>query len=363
MSYWCFVLTLSCVSLFPDLAETNWQFSEFNRSDANPILGPCASTLFYCPVRNKEIHWEEKHVFNPAAIVRDGKVYLIYRAEDDSGERVGTYTSRLGLAESEDGIHFQRREYPVLSPDMDNQSTYEFPGGCEDPRIIETEEGLYIMTYTQWNRKIAALAIATSTDLIYWRKWGYAFKDDVHLGRRWSKSGSIIVRREGDRLIATKIQGKYWMYWGDGTIYAATSEDLITWQPVVDEHFQLVSVLSPREGQFDSRLVEAGPPALLTEHGIVLIYNGQNARTGGDSNLLGMTYSVGQVLFDVNDPINVLARSDQYFLKPEYPYEKKGQYRWGAIFAEGLVHFHDQWFLYYGSADTKIGVAISQDEH
>lgn len=351
---------LSHGAILEALELPGWQLASFQRVDAvNPILVPCPDSLFYCPLQKKEVHWEKEHVFNPAAVVRRGKVYLIYRAEDDYGEGIGFHTSRLGIAESEDGLHFRKAKSPILFPTNDAEERNESPGGCEDPRIVETEKGDYIMTYTQWNRDIAVLAVASSQDLLHWEKKGYAFAKNARYGRKWSKSGSIVCRQEGDRLIAAKIQGKYWMYFGEGNISVATSQDLISWDPLLDKDNQPVIVLSPREGKFDSALVEPGPPAILTEQGIALLYNGKNALEGGDHKIPKGAYSAGQVLFDANDPIKILSRSKSCFLTPRRPYERKGQYTGGTVFIEGLVHFKGNWLLYYGAADSSIGVAIS----
>ena len=354
----CVVMFFCAVWPISSIISSDWQLGLFQREDeANPIISPQASSVFYCPLQHREVHWEADHVFNPAAVVRQGKVYLLYRAEDDYGSGIGYHTSRIGLAESSDGIHFERRKEPVLFPDNDGQSLHEFPGGCEDPRVIETEEGTYVMTYTQWNRKTAVLSIATSDDLMHWKKHGYAFEG--RWPRKWSKSGSIVCRREGDRLIATKIQGKYWMYWGEG-IYAATSDDLISWQPLLDGGGNPIAILGPRRGKFDSSLVEAGPPAILTEAGILLLYNGKNSNEKGDPKIIRGAYSAGQVLFDLSDPTKIKARSDDCFLTPQRLYEMKGQYKDGTVFIEGLVHFQGQWLLYYGTADSAIGVAINK---
>ncbi len=333
-----------------------WGFSFCQRISSTPVLGPHPAFFCTCPINGRQVNWAKKHVFNPAAIVRNGKVCLIYRAEDETGKGIGSHTSRLGFAESMDGLSFTCYPFPILFPDCDAQEEHEFPGGCEDPRIVEMETGGYLMTYTQWNRKVAALAIATSEDLVHWKKWGYAFSQEKRVKRRWSKSGSIICRQEGDRLIATKILGKYWMYWGDVTIHMAYSDELIHWNPLVLDDEALVNVLEPREGKFDSELVEPGPPALLTEHGIVLIYNGKNGRENGDFLLDPESYVVGQVLFDRNFPWVPISRTDEPLLKPEIDFERFGQYRQGAVFAQGLVHFENRWLLYYGAADSKIGV-------
>ena len=91
--------------------------------------------------------WEEKDVFNPAAVVKDGLVHLIYRAEDTVGRFAGT--SRIGLATSRDGLHFDRRPQPVLFPDNDAFRRYEWEGGCEDPRVVETDDGRYVIDLHQ----------------------------------------------------------------------------------------------------------------------------------------------------------------------------------------------------------------------
>jgi predicted GH43/DUF377 family glycosyl hydrolase len=355
-------IALSFLNISP-IHSSDWQIGPFERiEEANPVLTPSKESVFYCPLQNKNVHWEGEHLFNPGAVVRQGKVYLLYRAEDDYGTGVGNHTSRIGLATSENGSHFERHGAPVLFPDIDDDEfLYEFPGGCEDPRIVETEKGTYVMTYTQWNRQVAVLGVATSEDLVHWKKHGYAFAGKA--GKRWSKAGSIVCRCEGDRLIATKVQGKYWMYWGEGSIYAAVSDDLISWKPLRDEDGQMIVVVAPREGKFDSLLVEAGPPAILTDKGIVLLYNGKNSVKKGDPSITPKAYSAGQVLFDVKDPTKILDRSDKCFLTPERPYEMRGQYQGGTVFIQGLVRFQGNWLLYYGTADSAIGVAISKSTH
>lgn len=337
--------------------KSNWQIGPFTRIDeANPILIPSPDSVFYCPVQCKDVHWEADNIFNPGAVVRDGKVYLFYRAEDDFGDGIGNHTSRIGLAISNDGIHFARAAEPVLFPDCDDQCSNEFPGGCEDPRIVETDDGTYVMTYTQWNREVAVLGVATSDDLLHWKKHGYAFEGKFP--RQWSKSGSIVCRCEGDHLIATKIQDKYWMYWGEGNIYAAVSDDLISWEPIQYDG-TLLSILEPRNGKFDSQLVEAGPPAIITKNGILLLYNGKNSLENGDTQVIPSAYSAGQVLLSLSDPSLILSRSEDYFLTPEKPYEMNGQYTAGTVFIQGLVHFQNRWHLYYGTADSAVGVAVS----
>jgi predicted GH43/DUF377 family glycosyl hydrolase len=95
----------------------------------------------------------------------------------------------------------------------------------------------------------------------------------------------------------------------------------------------------------------------LRDDGILLLYNGVNARQGGDPTLPAGTFASGQLLFDKNDPTRVLRRSDGHFLAPDRPYEITGQVG-NVCFIEGLVRFKDAWFLYYGTADSRIAVAV-----
>jgi predicted GH43/DUF377 family glycosyl hydrolase len=212
------------------------------------------------------------------------------------------------------------------------------------------------MTYTAYDGKTARLLLATSRDLLRWTKHGTVlngkYKDT------WSKSGAIVARRQGDRIIAEKINSRYWMYFGDTDLFMATSEDLIHWLPL-EENGKLKSVLNPRKNYFDSRLVESGPFALVTEDGIVLIYNGMNAEEGGDPDLPTGAYCAGQALFDRNNPSRVIDRLEEPFMIPDREYETKGQVN-QVCFLEGMVPFHNIWFLFYGTADSKIAVAVKQ---
>jgi predicted GH43/DUF377 family glycosyl hydrolase len=128
------------------------------------------------------------------------------------------------------------------------------------------------------------------------------------------------------------------MYWGDTDIFLATSENLIDWQPLEEDDGSIKTIFGPRKGYFDSDLVEPGPPAIITKDGIWMIYNSRNHAEWGDPALPEGTYAAGQILFDIDDPRKVIARSEKYFFKPENDYD-----------------------LYYGTADSKIAVAVLQD--
>lgn len=349
--------TDSCRSGFPD-----WAWTDFVRPEGiNPIISPDSTSLFFCPMRGELVAWESNDTFNPAAVVHNGKIVVMYRAEDNSGVGIGKRTSRLGYAWSKDGLHFKRLRKPVFFPADDSQKELEWTGGCEDPRLAVTEDGLYVMMYTQWNRKKARLSVATSRDLKHWDKHGPAFAD-AYGGRFYDmfcKSGSIVTKVVDGKQVIAKVNGKYLMYWGERFVNLATSDNLIDWTPMLDSDGELLKLVRPRSGYFDSDMTECGPPAVITDDGILLIYNGKNSGgKGRDRRYTANSYCAGQLLFDLNDPCRVIGRLDEPFFVPEASFEKSGQYPAGTVFIEGLVFYKGCWFLYYGCADSRVAVAV-----
>jgi len=350
-------------------SSADWAIGPFARPVDEPIIKPWPEGVFQDPISAKPVHWEALHTFNPAAVVRKGRVVVLFRAEDDSGTmRIGMHTSRLGLAESADGIHFIALPEPVFYPAEDSQKAREWPGGVEDPRLVEAPDGSYVLTYTQWNRETYTIGIATSRDLRHWTKHGPALGDTGPYAHLMYKSGGIVTHLEHGRLIAARIHGKFWMYWGEIHVRVASSDDLIHWTPVEDAQKQPIVVLEHRPGLFDSGFPEVGPPPIETKRGILVIYNGKNSAGNGanpdegkepDSALGPGAYAAGEALFKADEPTVPLQRLEQPVLHPEKPYERSGQYAAGTTFAEGLVFFRHTWFLYYGCADSYVAVATA----
>jgi predicted GH43/DUF377 family glycosyl hydrolase len=357
------LLLAECAAPGNKAKENKAEFLNFTKTDKNPVLSADSTYTFFCPVQKRTVQWQKADVFNPAAIVKDGKIHMLFRAEDNPDARLGRRTSRIGLATSDDGLHFEIHPEPVLYPDSGAFLQYDYPGGCEDPRVVVTEEGLYVMAYTSWNQETARLSIAFSKDLINWEKKGPAFAsayDGKYLDL-WSKSGSIITRLKGDRQVVEKIDGKYWMYWGEHFINLAWSENLYDWFPSEDEEGELEAIIKTRPGYFDSNLTECGPPAIITHEGIVLLYNGKNSDgEGATPDLPRGTYSVGKLVFNPSQPKELWFRSDTCLLKPTLPHELTGQYKSGTTFAEALLRFQSKWFLYYGTADSFVGLAVEE---
>ncbi|MBT8322595.1 MAG: glycoside hydrolase family 130 protein [Eudoraea sp.] len=359
--YRFFVLLLCLIPLFA-VGQEPWLLN-FKKPAQNPIMKADPGFTFACPVKDTIVQWQKADVFNPGAVVRNDTVFMFFRAEDNPKAILGGRTSRIGLAYSTNGIDFIKHQKPVLYPDKDEFRQWDYPGGVEDPRLVELEDGSYLMLYTSWNQDVARLSSATSRDLKTWKKHGPVFRE-ANNGKfldTWSKSGSVVTKKTKGRLIAKKINGQYLMYWGELFVNLATSSDGISWDPLLDEDGELLKVFEPTKGEFDSHLTEPGPPALYTENGILLFYNGKNlSGEGSSSKVPEGTYCGGQVLFSSQDPTKVLRRLETPFICPDLPHEITGQYQAGTTFIEGLVFFKEKWFLYYGTADSMVGLAIKE---
>jgi beta-1,2-mannosidase len=295
----------------------------FTPYDQNPILRPQGQG------------WESSSVYNPAAIVKDDRVVLLYRAHADD------IVSHVGLATSEDGIAFERHPEPVFSPVED----YEVHG-VEDPRVSEID-GTYYLTYTAYDGTIAQLCLATSTDLFTWERHGPMFPDfDTFLPQGngmpgpWSKAGGILP---------VPVDGRWLMYFGEGSIWWAESDDLIHWRPCPQDAPVMVPTAP---GTFGDFLVEVGPPPVVTESGLILLLH--NAAVRNDDGTV--RYTCGQLLFDPARPGEILAQLNRPWLEPS-TYEDLNGLVSNVTFVEGLVFFRDTWFAYYGQSDSTLGVA------
>ena len=231
---------------------------------------------------------------------------------------------------------------PIVSPEgttWESAGTFNPAVLFHDGRFLMLYRSYYL-TYTGYNKKDAQLCLATSRDLLHWERKGVilpAYKGNWNKG--WTKSGAMVPER---------IDGKYWMYWlgsaADKTdqMGLSWSTDLLHWTEAT-----ATPVLPTRPGKFDSRVVEPGPPPVLTKGGILLIYNGADDR---------LVYRTGAAIFDPADPRKVLYRSDAPIFSPEKEWEKVGQVP-NVVFVEGLARQKDRWLFYYGGADKYVGVA------
>lgn len=290
------------------------------RYAGNPILKPTDNA------------WENRLVFNPAVIQAHGKIHMLYRAQGTDG------LSRLGHAQSVDGVNFERS----------NSWVYQGGGhenerlGVEDPRVVEID-GLFFVVYTAvselsgalpnpaWREQVVKrirVSAATTTDF-------ETFHDlDVIVPHIDAKNAT---------LFPGKRRGEYWLLYRDESLETryTHSPDLVTCCP--DPHF----VFRQRPGSWDSVRTGIGAPPIETEYGWLLFYHGVDEQN---------VYRLGVMLLDKNAPDTVLWRSPEPVLEPEEPYEKLGFIE-KVVFTCGAFERDDRYFVYYGAADQVIGLA------
>lgn len=232
------------------------------------------------------------------------------------------FVSSIGYARSLDGIHFERYEKPVLVG-MTEQEGW----GVEDPRITKLE-GRYYMLYTAFGGRSwddIRISLVESEDLVNW-------------------SGRRILLDEPNKdaaLLPEKVGGKYVLFHRrHPNIWIAYSDDLRTW------HGHEI-IMTPRPGFWDSRKIGIAGPPLKLEQGWLLIYHGV------DEN---QVYRLGAALLDGEDPSKVLARQEAPILEPELEWERHGLVP-NVVFSCGACEKDGVIYVYYGAADTCIGVA------
>jgi len=321
----------------------------FKKYKNNPILSP-----------NPTNDWESIVVCNPGVWYENGKFSMLYRAAGDDEE----HFIRFGLAESTDGINFDRvSDQPVFSPSIDGPDM----GGVEDARIVKFGDEFYI-TYAfrpfppgqYWKFAHDEICLPESGEdapLVYKENIansGLAFSKDL---RSFKRLGRITTSNLDDRdviLFPEKINGKYVMLhrpkqWvGEGyetkfpAIWIRFSEDLMVWEE--PSHMLMKGV----EGSWEEKIGGSTPP-LKTKEGWLIIYHG--VEKGGSG-----YYRVGIALLDLDDPTKVIARLKDWVMEPEHDYEKEGYYQ-GCVFPTGNIIIDDTLYVYYGAADKYVGLA------
>jgi beta-1,2-mannobiose phosphorylase / 1,2-beta-oligomannan phosphorylase len=157
----------------------------------------------------------------------------------------------------------------------------------------------------------------------------------------WKKQGIIMKGEKSAALYSEKINGKHLIFIGGTNIRTATSNNLKKWK------LNKEPIIKTRKNNFDSIYVEVGPPPFQFKNKLVLFFNTTDKRK---------YFQLSLALLDKNNPQKVLYRADKPLLKPVKPYEKKGLVN-NVIFATGLVEWDNNYFLYYGGADTTINLA------
>lgn len=327
-------ISRSVPGLYPSIGLSS---SKLKREASNPILKP-----------EPGHQWEREATFNPAAILLDGKVHLIYRAIGWDGVSVFGYASSASGHEIDDrldGPVFRNLEFPGTVPAKARNFTGYFSGGswsgCEDPRLTPIGDRIYMtyVAYDGWHPPGVALTSIA--------------KDDF-LKRNWKWKRPVLISRKGQiqknwMLFPEKINGKF------AILNSITPKVSIEYVDDLDrEDLVIDSRKAPGkedEGRWDNIVRGAGAPPIETEYGWLVLYHAMDKR---DPN----RYKVGAMILDRFHPERVVFRSDHPILEPAESYENEGA-KAGVVYVCGAVIKDGTLFVYYGGADSVVCVATA----
>ena len=279
---------------------------KLERVSNEPILRP-----------RPHLPWENGAVFNCAVIHEDGVFHMYYRAVTPPNK------STIGYASSTDGIHFERRDTPLMVPECPAESQ-----GVEDARVTKID-GVYYMHYTAWDEQLVQVGMATSIDLLNWERKGLSVRYD------WMGHNKDVV------LFPRKFNGRFCMlHRPEPDMCLAYSKDLVHWE-------DNVFLMGPRANGWEDMQVGAGAPPIETPQGWLCITHSVDAKRH---------YRLAVVVLDLEDPSKIVYRQDEPILEPELEWELVGDVP-NVVFTCGAVLLGDELLVYYGGADTVIGVA------
>ncbi len=289
------------------------------RHPANPIITAA------------DLPYSANSVFNPAATIRDGETILLIRVEDRRG------LSHLTVARSPDGVAGWRIDAAptfVGEPDTYPEEIW----GIEDPRVtFVDEEQRWIVAYTAYSRSGPLVSLATTEDFETFERLGAVMPPE-------NKDAALFPVKFAGRwaLVHRPVGGAFGAH-----MWISFSPDLTHW----GDHRIL---LRAREGGWwDAQKIGLSPPPLKTDQGWLIMYHGVRTTASGS------IYRLGLALLDLENPRRVLKRSSEWLFSPSEPYERFGDVA-GVVFPCGWTLVDDEIHLYYGAADTSIGLATGR---
>ena len=290
----------------------------FKRFSGNPVI-----TV-------QDIPYSVNSVFNAGATKFGDETLLLMRVEDRRG------LSHLTVARSSDGFtNWKIDEKPTLSPDPEQYP--EEIWGIEDPRITYLDEQQkWAVTYTSYSRFGPLVSLALTSNFKEFRRYGSILppenKDAAIFPMAFNGRWAMIHRPVS---IYDKERAHMWLsfsldirHWGNHKILMTAREG----------------------GWWDANKIGLSSPPLKTESGWLVLYHGVRKTVSGS------IYRLGLALLDLDEPCNVLKRSDEWVFAPEEPYEKTGDVD-DIVFPCGWIADGDAIKIYYGGADKCIAVA------
>lgn len=244
---------------------------------------------------------------------------IVYR-----GETYWSTLSHLRLAWSDDGVHFQVASFPTLTG-RNELETY----GVEDCRVTEIDQRYYL-TYTQVSRLGFGVGLISTDDWQHFTRHGMIFPPN-------NKDCAIFSEKIGGQYLALHRPTLPGL--GVNHIWLSRSPDLLHW----GEH---VCIAQARPGKWDSARIGAGDAPIRTPEGWLEIYHGADEQN---------RYCLGALLLDLDDPTQVIARSDEPLMEPLWDYERHGFFG-NVVFTSGTILSDDgdTLSIYYSASDTVI---------
>ena len=289
----------------------------FHRWEGNPIL-----TLEDIPFRCNT-------VFNGTPVKLNDEYLILLRIEGQRGY------SFFALARSNDGLHFEVDDEPVMLPAKNGIFAKYESGGIEDPRATQIDGVFYIM-YTAVSPFGYRIVLAQTEDF-------KSFERVALISEPGNKDGVLFPEKIGDRYARLdRPLGK-----GVGSMWISYSKDLHSWG-----HSK--ALISPRPGYWDSYRIGASCPPIKTDVGWLEIYHGVKMTSGGP------IYRTGTLLLDLENPSQVISRCSVPMLSPREDYERIGDVA-NVVFACGaILEDNNELKMYYGAADTCLCVATAK---
>jgi predicted GH43/DUF377 family glycosyl hydrolase len=310
--------------------KNKWAIGPVRKYSGNPVLSPTPGA------------WDQGRfsggVHNGSVIVKDGLFYYVYRGERPIDVKLSSpidYICDIGVATGKDGIHFTKDTVhsPFFRKGEDERYSYE------DVNVVKHGDTYYLFC-NQWywpdqnDYRINGTFLATSKDLLHWKKIGIVFPD----AKRTHRNAVVLQNAHNE---AVRVNGKFVMYLNFGLI--AYSDDMIHWTSK-----DMTESFPGGECCFALADYDAKSP----DH-IILF-------TGG--NHTGHFYAIGEVLFsrkNVEKPLGYLpkpvlaADSTVYYehgLSAQPPHEPVSVFA-DCIFFNGLTLHNGKWWFYYGGSE------------
>lgn len=306
----------------------------FKRHSQNPIISPRDI------VSSLPEMIDVSSVFNPGGIQFNDKILLLLRVQNRGRETL------LVKATSADGIQFEIEREPIQITGMGDLDETVFH--IYDPRITQMGDTYYVFAAMDVVGK-CLLGLFQTSDFSSLEFLGFTGKEDVRNGVLFPEKINGKYARF-DRPNQKKIENG--VITGNQICYSV-SADLIHWE----------SNRMVMEGRlhFWDEMIGAGPPPVKTEKGWLLVYHGIAMH-------YQPIYQAGVVLFDLEEPWKLISRGRYNVLEPREIWEVAGQVP-NVIFPTGLIVastdqsgnacLDSEVKLYYGAADTHIGLATS----